>query len=119
MKSIKRLFEKTQKENPQWGPVVVFNHIVYGKNFSKDRITRTFNELVDKSEYLKSEKKDVLEYLYLQNKPLKRTKNEGKLPHIEEITTEMEIDYMGKDKDGIDDTMPRSSNLIDPKDLPY
>ena len=92
MKSIKRLFEKIAKENPSWGSVVVFNHIVNGKNFTHDRIGRTFNELVDQNEYLKSEKKGLLKYLYLVNTPLNRTKNGGILPRRDEKIPKMAKD---------------------------
>ena len=85
MRSIERLFEKVQKENPGWGSVVVFNHIADGKNFTHDRIARWFNILVDKQEYDKSEKKELLEYVYLLNSMLNRTKNGGILPSREEI----------------------------------
>ena len=83
MKSIRRSFEKVVKENPSWGSIIVFNHIVDGKNFSHDRIARMFNILVDKEEYDKSEKKEILEYVYLMNIPkksLNRTKNDGISP---------------------------------------
>ena len=80
MRSIKRVFKKVQKENPGWGSVIIFNHIVSGKNFSHDRIARWFNILVDKQEYDQSDKKELLEYVYLMNIPLNRTKNGGISP---------------------------------------
>lgn len=93
MKSIKRLFDKVAKENPNWGSVVVFNHIVSGKNFTHDRIVRMFNVLVDEDEYEKSEKKAILKDVYLVNTPFNRTKNGGILPSRDE-----KILKMGKDK---------------------
>lgn len=93
MKSIKRLFEKVAREHPNWGSVIVFNHIVSGKNFSRDRIARWFSVLVDKEEYDRSEKKQILEYIYLLNSPLNRTKNEGITP----IRAEKKV-KMGKDE---------------------
>jgi hypothetical protein len=74
MRSIERLFKKVAEENPNWGSVIVFNHIVDGKDFSHDRIARWFNILVDKNEYEKSEKKEILEYVYYLNSPLNRTR---------------------------------------------
>lgn len=85
MRSIKRVFEKVQKENPGWGSIIVFNHIVDGKNFSHDRIARWFNILVDKQEYDQSDKKALLDYVYHVNTPLNRTKNGGILLSREEI----------------------------------
>lgn len=86
MKSIKRLFDKISKENPNLGSVIIFNRIVSGKNFSRDRIARWFNLLVDKEEYDRSEKKQILEYIYLLNSPLNRTKNDKITPpRVEKI----------------------------------
>lgn len=85
MRSIERLFKKVQIENPGWGSVIVFNHIVSGKNFTHDRIARWFNILADKEEYDQSEKKELLDYVYHMNTPLNRTKNEGISPLKEEI----------------------------------
>jgi hypothetical protein len=87
MRSIERLFEKVQKENPSWGSIIVFNHIVNGKNFTHDRIARWFNILADKQEYDQSDKKALLSYVYLINIPLNRTKIEGILPSREELKT--------------------------------
>jgi hypothetical protein len=117
MRSIKRLFEKVAKENPNWGSVIVFNHIVSGKNFSHDRIARWFDVLVDKEEYDKSEKKEILKYVYLLNTPLNRTKNEGILPSREKIMTEFDTDIIEKDKDGIDDIIIKTNKLIPPEEL--
>ena len=98
MKSIKRLFDKVAKENPNWGSVIVFNHIVDGKNFSQDRIARWFNILVDKEEYDKSEKKAILEYVYLLNSPLNRTKNDSITPLRETKKEKMSMDKSGISK---------------------
>jgi hypothetical protein len=95
MKSIKRLFEKVAREHPNWGSVIVFNHIVGGKNFSHDRIARWFNILVDKEEYDRSDKKEILNYIYLLNTPLNRTKNEGITPPRAEKKVKMGKDEVG------------------------
>lgn len=119
MRSIKRLFKKIEEENPGWGSYIVFVNTIKGKNFSHDRIARMFTELVDKHEYSKSDKKDLLEHLYLLNKPLKRTKNRGKSPHREEKTAEVDTDVLSKDKDGIDDIIKRVNKPIPPEELPF
>ncbi|MFA4975348.1 MAG: hypothetical protein WC839_01875 [Candidatus Paceibacterota bacterium] len=95
MKSIQRLFEKVAREHPNWGSVIVFNHIVDGKNFSRDRIARWFNVLVDKEEYDRSEKKEILEYVYLLNSPLNRTKNDNIAPLREAKKEKMNTDKSG------------------------
>ncbi|MFZ3011417.1 MAG: hypothetical protein WA060_00225 [Minisyncoccia bacterium] len=98
MKSIKRLFDKVSKENPNLGSVIIFNRIVSGKNFSRDRIARWFNLLVDKEEYDRSEKKQILEYIYLLNSPLNRTKNDGITPPGAEKKAKMNTDKSGINK---------------------
>jgi hypothetical protein len=113
------LFKRIQKENPGWGSNVILANAVYGRNFSKDRISRMFKELVDKDEYSQSDKKALLEFLYLHTKGVKRTKNEGKLPHREEKTEEMDTDDISKDEDSIDDIIKRVSKPIPPGELPF
>ncbi|MFA5932439.1 MAG: hypothetical protein WC793_03650 [Candidatus Paceibacterota bacterium] len=98
MKSIKRLFDKVSKENPNLGSVIIFNRIVSGKNFSHDRIARWFNVLVDKEEYDRSDKKDILNYIYLLNSPLNRTKNEGIAPIRAEKKAKMGKNDAGGEK---------------------
>ena len=39
-----------------------------GRNFSRDRIKRHFNLLVDKDDYEKEDKRKLLSYLYLINR---------------------------------------------------
>lgn len=80
MKSIERNFKRIQKDNPLWGSYIVLAETVHGCNYSHDRISRWFNILVDKNEYLQSEKRGLVEYLYLLNDPLNHTKNKGILP---------------------------------------
>ena len=64
MRSIKRRFEYVQKKNPYWSTFTCFAHTVRGKKFSKDRIRRFFKKLVDKKDYEKNEKGQILKYLY-------------------------------------------------------
>ncbi len=68
MKSLKRVFEKIKKENPNWSDYICFSHAISGKGFSKRTISHHFNKLVDKGDYLKREKKDILEWLFLLSK---------------------------------------------------
>lgn len=80
MRSIHRNFKNIKEKHPEWGSYIVLAETVYGNNFSKDRLARAFNELVDKEEYLREEKRELLAYLYKLNKPLNRTKNDGNMP---------------------------------------
>ena len=111
MKSIKRLFKKVQAENPGWGTNVILANVVYGRNFSKDRIARMFKELVDKDEYSQSDKKALLEFLYLHTKGLKRTENEVSKPITDDLPP--------KDDDCIESPDLTTSKPIPPEELPF
>jgi hypothetical protein len=63
MRSIERRFKKIEKENPNLSTFIVFSRAVAGQHFSKDRLSRWFNKLVDKDDYDKKDKKTILEYL--------------------------------------------------------
>ena len=117
MRSIERLFEKVERQNPGWGSNVVFANVINGKNFSHDRIARMFSKLVDKNEYERSEKKQILKYLYLINEPLKRTKNETILHPSEEKNGEIDIYDIKRDKDGIEENIPVKTQP--PEELPF
>ena len=117
MKSIKRLFEKIEKQNPIWGSYIVFANAINTRNFSHDRIARMFGTLVDKSEYSRSEKRGLLEYLYSLNEPLNRTKNEDILPGSGEIKAEMDTYDVVRDKDGIEEVIP--TRTIPSGELPF
>jgi hypothetical protein len=63
MKSVKRIFNKVKKRNPLWSDYICFAEAVRGKKFSRKTIVRHFNSLVDKGDYAKGEKKDILKFL--------------------------------------------------------
>ena len=68
MRSIERSFKQYQKENPCWSTWTSFTKAIMGINFSKDKIRRYFNVLVDKDDYEKKEKMQLLKYLYQLSK---------------------------------------------------
>ncbi len=68
MRSIERRFKYVQRKNPYWSSFTCFANTVRGKKYSKDRIKRYFNKLVDKEEYAKDEKKQIMKYLFDINK---------------------------------------------------
>jgi hypothetical protein len=63
MKSIKRIFSRIKSENPYWSDYTCFAEAVRGRKFSKKTIIRNFNSLVDKEDYAKNGKKEIIEYL--------------------------------------------------------
>lgn len=64
MRSIERSFKHYQKENPCWSTWTSFTKSIMGRSFSKDKIRRHFNVLVDKNDYEKKDKNQLLKYLY-------------------------------------------------------
>ena len=64
MKSLQRNFQKATEKNPYWSTHTCFAVAVMGKKFSKETIRRWFNKLVNKGDYGKEDKKEVLEYLF-------------------------------------------------------
>ncbi len=60
MKSIKRRFNGNKEKNPFWSSYIIFAHSIRYQQFSKDRIARGFNELVETDDYQKKDKKALL-----------------------------------------------------------
>jgi uncharacterized protein YktA (UPF0223 family) len=63
MRSLKRIFDKVRERNHLWSDYMCFAEAVRGKKFSKKTIVRHFNSLLDRNDYAKSEKKEILRFL--------------------------------------------------------
>jgi hypothetical protein len=63
MRLLRRVFNKIRSENPYWSDYICFAEAVRGRNFSRKTIIRNFNSLVDKEDYIKSEKKEIIDFL--------------------------------------------------------
>jgi hypothetical protein len=63
MRSLRKIFNKIRSENPYWSDYICFAEAVCGRKFSRKTIIRNFNSLVDKEDYAKNEKKEIIEYL--------------------------------------------------------
>jgi hypothetical protein len=61
MKSIERRFRNIQEANPYWSLLVCFNETVFRQNFTRRTIAFWFLKLVDKSEYLPSHQRTLIE----------------------------------------------------------
>lgn len=75
MRSIEARFKQIEMKHPDWSSYVVFSSAIHGQNFCKDKIHRHFNKLVEKDDYHKSEKKEILRFLVLHSKGLRDTEN--------------------------------------------
>lgn len=68
MRSINARFKQRQKENPCWSSWTCFADAIIGQNFKKETIREKFNELVEKEDYEKKDKMQLLRYLYQLSK---------------------------------------------------
>jgi hypothetical protein len=63
MRSLQRRFNKITKDNPYWSSYICFCRAIDGQDFTKQTISRWFNELVEKDDYDKKDKKALIRYL--------------------------------------------------------
>lgn len=80
MKSLKRSFEALQKKRPFSSSLINFNGACRDGKFSRDKVGRWFNKLVDPEDYEGNSKREMVAYAYELSKGLNRTPNEGELP---------------------------------------
>ncbi len=63
MKSVRRRFKIIKEKNSYWSTYVCFAGAISDQEFSERSIRKHFNNLVDKEDYLPSEKQDVVIHL--------------------------------------------------------
>lgn len=63
MKSIERRFRNIMDKNRNWSSYICFAEAIKGQKISKDIISRWFSKLVEKDDYSKSDKKQLLKHL--------------------------------------------------------
>ena len=80
MRSVKRVFNKIRSENPFWSDYTCFAVAICGRRFPRKTIIRNFNSLVDREEYARSEKREIVGYLAeLSKKWLRRASSASSL----------------------------------------
>lgn len=72
MKSIEARFNRFEHESI--GSYVAFARAVNGQQFSRDTISRNFLKFVDKSDYDKKDKNQIIDYLTTLSYSLRDTK---------------------------------------------
>lgn len=75
MKSLERNFIKIAERNPPWSSYMCFAVAVTKRNFQESIISRWFSKLVDKDDYAKRDKREVLRHLQRLSKPTEENKN--------------------------------------------
>ncbi len=63
MRSLQARFNRISMRNPFWSSYVCFADSIKGQNFSRKIIHCWFNKLIDKNDYCKEEKKQILRFL--------------------------------------------------------
>ena len=63
MRSIRRRFEELKRKNVDAGDYLNLVRAVKSQNFSKDMISRWFNKLIGKDEYVSKDKRRLIEHL--------------------------------------------------------
>ncbi len=71
MKRLKQRFEESgEKQRRGCSTYIIFANAVKGGRFSRETIRRWFNRLVERDDYVPSEKQSILQQLYdLSNPP--------------------------------------------------
>ncbi len=67
MKSIQRRFNDITNKNPHWSSYICFAEAIKEQGFGKESISIWFNKLVEKDDYDKKDKKDILTKLYVSS----------------------------------------------------
>jgi hypothetical protein len=77
MRSIQKRFNKIQEKNPYWSSMTCFNEAIREQGYSQKNIYYWFPKLVDKDDYQKSDKKDILCFLLSLSKRAEEGINKG------------------------------------------
>ncbi|MGI6347618.1 MAG: hypothetical protein ACOXZ1_00235 [Patescibacteria group bacterium] len=85
MKSIQRRFKNIQEKNPYWSSMTCFNEAIKEQGFSKKNIYYWFSRLVDKKDYSKSDKKEILSFLLKLSKRAEEGIKKGKISPKREL----------------------------------
>jgi len=64
MRSIERRYKRIVNKNPDLSSFICFVETVKGENFHRNSIRSWFNKLVDKQDYRRAEKEDILEWMF-------------------------------------------------------
>jgi hypothetical protein len=63
MRSLRTIFDKIRSENPYWSDYTCFAEAIRGRRVSRKNIVRNFSSLVDKEDYARGEKREIIEHL--------------------------------------------------------
>lgn len=78
MRSIERKFQTIAKKNPNWSSWTVFAQTVKECELTPSSMSRYFTKLVEKSDYQKSDRNDLVQFLGTSKNMLRTTEFGGK-----------------------------------------
>lgn len=90
MRSIKRRFVEKVRENAGVSSFIAFARAIKGQKFTRGRINKQFSILVEKDDYLMTEKKALIDYLYYFSNTPEEKLFKAKFAPGEEILEDME-----------------------------
>ena len=67
MKSLQRRFINISERNPLWSSYACFCEAIKGQKFSQKILSYWFGKLVEKDDYDRSDKKDIISHLLVLN----------------------------------------------------
>lgn len=70
MRSIEKRFNEIREKNPCASSYICFCETIREKGFGQQTISRWFSKLVNSDDYDKSEKKELIHFLWKLSKPL-------------------------------------------------
>ncbi len=77
MKSIQRRFNNVQEKNPYWSSMICFNEAIKEQGFSQKNIYYWFPKLVDRDDYDRSDKTEILSFILDLSKRAEEVINKG------------------------------------------
>jgi uncharacterized protein with ATP-grasp and redox domains len=96
MKSVERRFNNIAKNNPEWSSYTCFAEAITGQGFSRQKIHRWFNKLVEEDDYTKKEKKEILAYLESISKKVEENQKQREIAHKKSFLYEVVSYYVDK-----------------------
>lgn len=63
MRSIERRYKNIEVKNPLWSSYICFAEAIKNQYFNRQTISRWFSKIVEKDDYARSDKKQLLNHL--------------------------------------------------------
>lgn len=78
MRSLQARFNQVSEKHPLWSSYICFAEAIKHQKFGQETIHRWFSKLVKEDDYIKKEKRAILEYLENLTNMLRTPENKAK-----------------------------------------